>query len=475
MLNCLSVTAQKRGLAYGHHSWSDLQILTPEISWWYNWSEQPETSAGDYSDLPVEFVPMTWNGQFDENKLRGFLDAHPETRYLLTFNEPNFIEQANMTPSEVAAIWPQLESIADKYELELVGPAVNYCGTCVSENGTTYYDPFIYLDDFFAACEGCRVDHIAVHSYMNSIGAFSWFISEFERYGKPIWVTEFAGWEQNGNVNNVDDQISFMMGAVDYLESNPQVVKYSWFIGRGDGISNYPHIDILGNTGTLTALGEVYKNMPVHDENFVVDIPARIEAESYNLMSGILLERTLDESGFANVGYIESGDWLEYKISVPESKTYNINFRIAAAGNTGFEFLVDDNLALTQNITNTGGWQSWTTLTNEIDLTAGEHTIKILAKNSGFNINWFEIGEIIINSIPESPNLTLYPNPAYETLNLSFNDNQLHELKLLDYSGKQVLALAISGNEVIDVSRMPNGIYLLDIDNGDQYRRVIIR
>ncbi len=30
--------SQKRGVAYGHHSPNDMKALSPEISWWYNWS-----------------------------------------------------------------------------------------------------------------------------------------------------------------------------------------------------------------------------------------------------------------------------------------------------------------------------------------------------------------------------------------------------------------------------------------------------
>ncbi len=262
-VNALSFGQNKRGIAYGHHSPNDLAALSPEVSWWYNWSETPESSVADvFQNYEFEFVPMIWNGNFNETKLRDFLANHPETKYVLAFNEPNFVHQANMTPSQVAAIWPTLESIADDFNLEIVGPAVNFCDVCVSENGTKYQDPFDYLDAFFDACVGCRVDHIAVHSYMNNIGALSWFIGEFKKYEKPIWLTEFAGWESNGTINNVNDQISFMIGAVDFLEADPDVFRYSWFIGRGDGISNYPYIDILGADGTLTALGEFYKQMP---------------------------------------------------------------------------------------------------------------------------------------------------------------------------------------------------------------------
>ncbi len=274
--------SQKRGMAYGHHSPEDLQVLSPEISWWYNWVETPENSVVNvFGNYGFEFVPMTWNGNLNETKLRNFLKA----KYLLAFNEPNFLEQANMKPSEVAAQWPRLEAIADEFNLKIVAPAVNYCGECVTENGTTYTDPFQYLDDFFEVCPDCRVDHIAVHSYMNTVSALQWYIGKFKKYEKPIWLTEFAGWEYNDNINDVNDQISFMIGAVDFLEADPDVFRYAWFIGRRDGINSFPYIDLLGANGVLTQLGEVYKQMPTHDADQVVEIPATIEAEAYNKMA----------------------------------------------------------------------------------------------------------------------------------------------------------------------------------------------
>ena len=404
-----SFSQNKRGLAYGNHSSEDIEVLTPSVSWWYNWSETPEDSVSNvFTNYDIEFVPMTWNGNFDEDKLTNFLSNHPETKYLLAFNEPNFIEQANMTPTQVAAMWPVLESIADTYDLKIVGPAVNFCGNCVSENGTTYYSPFDYLDDFFAACQGCRVDYIAIHSYMNNIGSLNWYLNEFKSYGKPIWITEFAGWEENGTINNLSDQINFMIGAVDLFESDTSVYKYSWFIGRGSGINTYPFIDILGDNGELTELGEIYTQMPVHDVNNIVYIPAKIEAENYNSMQGILLEQTHDDSGFANVGYIDSGDWLEYKINVPAADSYTLSFRVASTTPSSIKVIVDGNEMLTQNFTNNNGWQNWHTYNTNIALEEGIHTIRLEAITNGFNINWFQIGE----NITEVINTDILTNPC---------------------------------------------------------------
>ncbi len=465
VLGVSTVFAQntKRGLAYGRLSPQDMEILSPEVSWWYNWSTVPESSvASVFENYGFEFVPMVWNGNYNESQLRTYLTSHPETKYILAFNEPNFIDQAKMTPSQAAAQWPRLEAIADDFDLEIVAPAVNYCGNCVTENGTTYTDPWKYLDDFFAACPDCRVDYIAVHSYMNTAGALEWYINQFKKYGKPIWLTEFAGWEENGNITSVDDQINFMVGAVNYLESDPDVFRYAWFIGRtGGGITKYPYIDILGANGQLTKLGKIYTQMPVHNENRVVQIPAVIEAEEYNKMSGIQMELTADSSGFANIGYIDTGDWLEYKIDVPETGSYNIQFRIASMQRARLFVVLNGETILNQAMDNTAGWQNWETFSNTVELQAGVQTIRLKAGTSGFNINWFQIGDIStgIADIQNSSDIfNVYPNPGNGELHIQTN-KKIKELVITAVTGNTVHSVPFSN--AVNLQFLAPGIYSL--------------
>ncbi|WP_324674781.1 glycosyl hydrolase [Hymenobacter sp. GOD-10R] len=254
----------KRGIAYGYHSAADMQALAPGISWWYNWYSKPEAGAASvYSGLGVEYVPMQWGRDLDgapftADRLAANIPAG--AKYLLGFNEPNFRSQANLTPTQAAALWPTLQEVARRKNLKLVSPAVNYCGDCVSENGTTYYSPTQYLDAFFAACPSCQVDYIAVHTYVCEEQWLRDKIGELKKYGKPIWLTEFSCGDMPHDQITLDVQKRYLTAAVNYLENEPAVFRYAWFSGRN---SEIPNINLLGATsGQLTELGQLYVSLP---------------------------------------------------------------------------------------------------------------------------------------------------------------------------------------------------------------------
>lgn len=460
----------KRGLGYGHHGNSDLAALSAGVSWYYNWYHQPEMEVfNTYDDYGFDYVPMAWNGSFNKQGMHDFLSTHPNVKYILGWNEPNFKDQANMTPSQAAAMWPEIEALADEFGLEIVSPAVNFCGNCVSENGTTYTDPVEYLDDFFEACEGCRVDHIAIHCYMNDVSALQWYVGLFKKYGKPIWLTEFAAWE--GQVT-LDQQKRFMVGAVEYLESDPDVFRYAWFTGRHTGA---PYIGILDRPGSLTPLGEIYVNMPTHDPDFYTEIPARIEAENYSRMDGIGLELTQDVSGIANVGFIDAGDWLEYNINVPADGTYFLYARVASVQNTSIEILKDDVKMFTLPISNTNGYQQWKTFELPVTLTAGEQTLRFKAVTSGFSFNWIDFREEAIVATEEdvASDLKLYPNPTKDFVQIE-SSRRWKEMEVMNVLGVTHRSGAVASS--LDMRSFSPGTYLVkftDVKGRVVFRRIV--
>jgi hypothetical protein len=241
----------KRGIC-GDASPQDLVVLAPSTTWYYDWSvAPPATLQGQLSG--IEWVPMCWGAVYASN-VDGIEAQIPAgSKYLLGFNEPNFMSQANLTPAQAASMWPNLEKIAADKGLQLVSPAVNWCGDCVT--GVTN-DPVDWLDKFFAACPGCKVDYIAIHSYAPGSEALRSYIDKFRKYNKPLWITEFAPWDPPKP--DYDGVVRYMKEAITILENEPVVFRYSWFATR---VNINPDISLLGANGTLTKLGQLYAAM----------------------------------------------------------------------------------------------------------------------------------------------------------------------------------------------------------------------
>ena len=236
----------KRGIAYGFRTAADLAALGPTVSWWYNWADKPDIVAPGPA-----FLPMIWGKTFDV----ATLDAHipAGTEYLLTFNEPNFGDQSNVTPEQAAALWPQIQAFANRRGMKLVSPAVNYCGSPCNET-----DPFVWLQKFFAACTNCQVDYVGMHWYACDKPALTNTLAKYKQFGKPLWVTEISCLDTAAKVNDADE-LAYMKDAVDALESDPMVFRYAWFTGRSTGS---PPISLLAADGKLTTLGTAYAAAP---------------------------------------------------------------------------------------------------------------------------------------------------------------------------------------------------------------------
>jgi hypothetical protein len=148
-------------------------------------------------------------------------------------------------------------------------------------------------------------------------------------------------------------------------------------------------------------------------------------------------------------------------VDVSQGGTYPLDFRIAATSASGMDLFVDGEKKLTQNITNTGGWQVWQTLHNIISLESGKHKLRLVATSPGFNINWTEIGGII-SGTPENKEsgVIIYPNPAKDRINLA-NPGKATRIEIVDVAGHTVLQAPLA--QTIDISLLPGGFYILKL------------
>lgn len=121
-------------------------------------------------------------------------------------------------------------------------------------------------------------------------------------------------------------------------------------------------------------------------------IPGKIQAEDYTNMNGVQLENTSDTEAGKNVGWIDTGDWMDYNVDVAHSGNYTVRLRVATPYyNQRFQIRKANGTVLaTVNLTPTGGNQTWTTVNTNVNLDAGNQTLRIHSLQSGWNINWVE-------------------------------------------------------------------------------------
>ncbi len=113
---------------------------------------------------------------------------------------------------------------------------------------------------------------------------------------------------------------------------------------------------------------------------------AVLEAENYASMSGVELEDCAQ--GGKNVGYIESGDWMSYSLSVPQTMKYELTLDAASESGGGqIAFSCGGNALGTLDIPATGGWQNWQQFKVTLELPAGESDLKLTAQQGGYNVD----------------------------------------------------------------------------------------
>jgi hypothetical protein len=130
-------------------------------------------------------------------------------------------------------------------------------------------------------------------------------------------------------------------------------------------------------------------------------VPGIVQAENYTSMMGIQTETTSDAGAGLNVGWVDTGDWMTYTVTVAQAGTYSANFRVAGWSATGIISLQNSaNIVLTSaNVPNggAGSYQKWSTIAgqNNFTLAPGKQTIRLFATNSPWNLNWFEIKQVV--------------------------------------------------------------------------------
>jgi hypothetical protein len=171
----------------------------------------------------------------------------------------------------------------------------------------------------------------------------------------------------------------------------------------------------------------------------------RIEAENWTAMSGVFTENAWGDpqGGGLIVGWIEQGDWMDYFYNAPTTGTYTVKMRVATPL-TGAQLQIRNSsgtVLQTVSVPNTGGWQTWTTITTSVNLTAGGQTLRLFASNTtGWNINWWELtspgspsarlrSDLLLNERGQTL-FNFYPNPVQNGVSVLLDNDYAGSLTL---------------------------------------------
>lgn len=154
----------------------------------------------------------------------------------------------------------------------------------------------------------------------------------------------------------------------------------------------------------------------------VFALPSRIEVEDYRDGVGyhdttagniggtyrtddVDIQATQDTGASYTVGWIGTGEWLAYNVSVATSGEYTFTARVATPLSNKSLHIELNGMDVTSSIAvpNTGGWHVWTSVTTRsVQLDAGSYELRVIMETDGFNLNYITVEEVTTDAVRPS-------------------------------------------------------------------------
>lgn len=180
------------------------------------------------------------------------------------------------------------------------------------------------------------------------------------------------------------------------------------------------------------------------------------------------LEPCTDQGGGFNVGWIATGEWLEYTVNINSPGTYQLQARVAAiSSGKSFHLEIDGaTIAGPISVPNTGGWQQWQTVTVTTSaLSVGTKILRVVFDSPELNLNYIRF---ILSTTPNlSPLVTLTApsngitvvSPASITLTASASDADGSISKVEFFSNNTLLFTDVTAPYSYTLSGVSAGSY----------------
>lgn len=165
------------------------------------------------------------------------------------------------------------------------------------------------------------------------------------------------------------------------------------------------------------------------------------------------------------IGYTTAGEWLEYTVKVEQEGTYDFS-ALVSSGSDNSSFLVSlDNRTLvdTVKVPNGGSWDLYNTMeVGTVNLTAGEHLLRLTITGSYVNIDWLQFSQ--------------HDATGEE---LFFGENVEDEYAVYDMMGLKLMDITAYNstevNEKLNTVASKSGIYLVRSSGGKSYKTLVVK
>jgi endonuclease/exonuclease/phosphatase family metal-dependent hydrolase len=127
--------------------------------------------------------------------------------------------------------------------------------------------------------------------------------------------------------------------------------------------------------------------------------------------TGVDLEQA--SAGGYNIGWTDTGEWVQYSVNVASAGTYMLSFRVASHGQGSFHLEMNgSNVTGSLTFPNTGGWQNWQSVTKTVNLSAGAQTARLVIDSKGGNFDSITVSQGASGggSVPGTPTSPNVPN-----------------------------------------------------------------
>lgn len=311
----LSKASNKKGSVLSASTSGANQLVNKvHPSWYYNWGYASTANVNN----SIPFVPMIW-GESNVAKISTLpTPSQGGSRYLLGFNEPDGVTQSNLTVSRALALWSQLAATpfllgspatasnptksGSWLEQFMSGkPIISKTSDTISSSSRgSSRDSKSRGSSSSSSPPPPRVDFICLHWYAPpNVTSFLNFIDDtWNKFHKPIWVTEFAVADWNHKFPphgySVNATMTFMKDAMIGLEKRSYVQRYTWKT-RSTTDPAMGNSALYNADGSLTALGVFYSNFQYKTQ---ATIKQQEELE---------VEEVEEQEGVGGVGGMEVG------------------------------------------------------------------------------------------------------------------------------------------------------------------------